>query len=52
MNQPNPKNHLIVSLGKSAIRIAAGVFLICGMLVSAGALFIFAEALGVLEELV
>ena len=52
MKQPDPRNHLIVSIGKSGLRILAGIFLINGMLVSAGALFISAELLGILEELV
>ena len=46
------KGHFYVSLAKSALRIAAGVFLVYGNLVVSGALFVLAEGLGVLEELV
>jgi hypothetical protein len=44
--------HFFVSLGKSAIRILAGVALIYGSLLLAGALLIAAEILGIVEELV
>lgn len=44
--------HFYVSLAKSALRIAAGVFLMMGNFFMAGGLLIAAEALGVLEELV
>jgi hypothetical protein len=43
--------HFYVSLIKSAIRICAGVALIMGSLVWAGALLIGAEVLGIVEEL-
>ena len=46
------KNHFIVSMVKSVLRIGAGIFLCAGLLVSAGVLFILAEGLGILEELV
>ena len=46
------KGHFFVSLGKSALRIVAGVFLIDGNLLVAGSLLILAEGLGVVEELV
>ena len=46
------KGHFYVSLVKSAIRIAAGFTLIFGMFITAGALLIAAEVLGVVEELV
>ena len=46
------KGHFYVSLAKSAIRIAAGGCLIAGLFVHAGALFILAEVLGIVEELV
>jgi hypothetical protein len=46
------RGHFYVSLAKSAIRIAAGVCLIQGNLLFAGGLLIFAELLGILEELV
>jgi hypothetical protein len=45
-------NHLNVSLVKSALRIAAGAYLIFGALVTCGILLIIAEALGILEEIV
>ena len=44
--------HFYVSLAKSAIRIVAGVCLISCDLVLAGAGFILAEVLGIVEELV
>ena len=44
--------HFYVSLVKSIIRIGAGGCLIQGNLVAAGALLIFAEMLGIVEELV
>lgn len=46
------RGHFYVSLAKSALRIAAGVFLMMGNFFMAGGLLIAAEALGVLEELV
>lgn len=46
------KGHFYVSLAKSAIRIAAGACLIKGNIFMAGALIIFAEVLGIVEELV
>ena len=47
------KGHFYVSLGKSAIRIAAGISLIWPQnIILAGIFLIAAEALGVLEELV
>jgi len=46
------RGHFYVSLSKSAIRIAAGVFLIQGNIVGAGLLLIGAELLGVIEEIV
>lgn len=45
------KKHFYISLVKSAVRIAAGVVLITGNLVLAGALLIGAEVLGIVEEL-
>ena len=45
------KFHFYVSLTKSAVRIAAGAFLITGNFVVAGALLIAAEVLGIVEEL-
>lgn len=46
------KGHFYVSMVKSAIRIVAGMFLIQGFLVMAGAMLIAAELLGIVEELV
>ena len=46
------KGHFYVSLVKSGIRIIAGVCLISGNLVFAGAGFILAEVLGIVEEMV
>jgi len=46
------RSHFYVSLAKSVIRIAAGVFLIQGNIVGAGLLLIGAELLGVIEEVV
>lgn len=45
-------NHLNVSLVKSLVRIAAGFALIDLSFITAGVLFILAELLGVVEELV
>jgi hypothetical protein len=49
---PDPTWHLYISLTKSLIRIGAGAFLCAGLLISAGALLIVAEILGIVEELV
>jgi hypothetical protein len=46
------KKHFYVSLVKSIIRIGAGGCLIQGNLIFAGGLLIFAEILGIVEELV
>ena len=46
------KGHFYVSLVKSIIRIGAGGCLIQGNLYAAGSLLIFAELLGIVEELV
>lgn len=46
------RGHFYVSLVKSIIRIGAGGCLIQGNLFFAGALLIFAELLGILEEMV
>jgi hypothetical protein len=43
--------HFWISMVKSIIRIGAGGFLITGNLFVAGALLIFAEILGIAEEL-
>jgi hypothetical protein len=52
MQQPDPRKHQIISFAKSALRILAGIFLCANILISAGVLFILAEILGILEELV
>lgn len=46
------RGHFFVSLAKSAIRVLAGIALIQGFVVAAGALLIAAEILGIVEELV
>lgn len=46
------KGHFYVSLAKSAVRVLAGTALMQGYIVTAGALLIFAEVLGVVEEMV
>lgn len=46
------KGHFWVSIFKSIIRIFAAFGLASGLLALAGFLFIVAEALGILEELV
>lgn len=46
------KGHFYVSLAKSGLRIGAGIALLRGELITAGALFIAAEILGIVEELV
>ena len=50
---PDPKWHRNISFAKSAVRIAAGLFLVWpGSMVLAGLFLIFAEVLGVVEEIV
>jgi hypothetical protein len=44
--------HFYVSLVKSLLRIAAGLFLAAGDLLLAGAFLIAAEFLGIVEEIV
>lgn len=46
------KGHFYISLVKSVVRIGAGGCLILGNLFFAGFLLIFAEILGIAEELV
>jgi len=46
------RGHFYVSLAKSVLRIGAGASLIMMGLPEAGSLFIVAEALGILEEIV
>ena len=52
MKHPDPRLHLYISLAKSGIRIIAGLALILGDPMIAGALLILAEILGIGEELV
>jgi hypothetical protein len=52
MKQPDPKLHFQISMLKSLIRISAGIGLLTGNLLVAGALLIGAELLGIVEELV
>jgi hypothetical protein len=52
VKQPDPTLHQYISFVKSALRILAGGFLCANILISAGVLFIVAEILGVVEELV
>ena len=49
---PDPTAHRNVSFIKSALRILAGVSLAFGNVIMAGASFVVAEALGIVEELV
>ena len=46
------RGHFYVSLVKSGFRIAASVALIQGQFITAGALLILAEILGIVEEIV
>lgn len=46
------RGHFYVSLAKSGLRIGAGLTLVQGLIVPAGILFIVAEVLGIVEELV
>jgi hypothetical protein len=46
------KGHFYVSLVKSGMRIVAGATLASGQFYAAGMLLIFAELLGIVEELV
>tara|TARA_Y100001937_G_C6945342_1_gene252229 strand:+ start:124 stop:276 length:153 start_codon:yes stop_codon:yes gene_type:complete len=45
-------NHFNVSMIKSALRVLAGLALISHAFFISGALFIIAEALGIIEEMV
>ena len=49
---PDPIKHKYISFAKSGIRIVASACLISGNFVFAGAGFILAEILGIVEELV
>lgn len=46
------KGHFWVSMVKSAVRMVAGFWLISGNLLMAGVCIIFAEILGIVEEVV
>lgn len=53
INNKDPgRGHFWVSMFKSGLRIAAGIWLILGDLTMCGIMLILAEALGILEELV
>jgi hypothetical protein len=52
MKTPSVNGHFYVSLVKSILRIGAGFALISGLFLIAGSLFIAAEVLGIVEELV
>jgi hypothetical protein len=52
MKHPDATKHLQISLVKSGLRIIAGVCLAAGSLFSAAGFLIFAEILGIVEELV
>lgn len=52
MKAPSINGHFYVSLVKSILRIGAGLSLMSGQLMIAGLLFIAAEILGIVEELV
>ena len=49
---PDPKWHRNISFIKSGFRIVAGLFLVNGNLLGCGVFLIFAEVLGIIEELV
>ncbi len=49
---PDPVKHKYISFAKSGLRIIAGIFLLQGFLMQAGAAFILAEILGIVEEMV
>ena len=49
---PDAKWHLRISLIKSIFRICAGFALFAGSMQNAGILLVFAEVLGIVEELV
>lgn len=46
------KGHFYVSLAKSVVRVIAGVSLVMGLFAVCGWLLIFAELLGIAEEMV
>lgn len=46
------RGHFYVSIAKSVLRVFAGAFLVQGNVILAGLFLIFAEILGVVEEIV
>ena len=51
MKTKDPRDsHFYISMAKSSVRIAAGVWLMIGHPVAAGVLLILAEVLGIVEE--
>jgi hypothetical protein len=52
MKHPDAELHLKFSIVKSIFRVLAGLSLMCNMTVVCGLLFIVAEILGIVEELV
>jgi len=52
MDQPDPKLHMLISFAKSACRIIAAILLGVMAFKTAAIMFIIAEALGIVEELV
>ncbi len=53
INAKDPsKGHFYVSMVKSGLRIIAGMSLVQGNVIVAGLFLIFAELLGIVEELV
>ena len=53
VNAKDPgKGHFWVSMFKSGLRIAAGIWLILGDLTMCGIMLILAEVLGIIEEMV
>ena len=52
IKHPDPKKHQYISFVKSFFRIVAGFSLCFGEFAIAGGLFIVAEVLGIVEELV
>jgi hypothetical protein len=52
VKHPDARKHFYVSVVKSAVRIGAASALIMGSFTLSGALFILAEILGIVEEVV
>lgn len=49
---PDALKHFQISMAKSALRIGAGIALATGEFFVAGSVFVLAEVLGIIEELV